>query len=414
MKTPRLYLFDPNLKNAGGHYLGYATRVAKAAEALGITPVIVANVQMDPTQTRTTVLPVLELNYWEEMCPGPGEDPHEHLSRSAERLAQSLNTIQREEAMSDDDILFFPYINLAEVMGVARWQRESGITPRTVLLFRRDLDEQGTDAGIGARTGASLLRQALADLYACPGSDRIRLFTDSDNLTEEHAQALRRRFQTAPIPVDPALFAPRSGRSGSSATIVYLGDARTEKGYARLPAIAYALKADLSSGHVQMIVQSNFNVPRGEPGIAAARDFLSTVPNVTLLRHSISEQDYNDYLSSADLIVLPYQVDRYISRTSGILAEAICAGVPAIVPQGTWLADQIRRHGAGIIYDGLDTDGPAQAVAAALRSINVLRTRAEDRRSAYAHFHRPSRLVEFICGAEAIQSAAAVRELITT
>ena len=34
---------------------------------------------------------------------------------------------------------------------------------------------------------------------------------------------------------------------------------------------------------------------------------------------------YNHYLFTADLMVLPYQVDRYISRTSGILAEAICA-----------------------------------------------------------------------------------------
>ena len=237
-------------------------------------------------------------------------------------------------------------------MGLARWRRRAGITPRTVLLFRRDLDEQGIDAAIGARLGACLLRQALADLYAGPGNDRIRLLTDSENLTEEHSQSLRRRFQTAPIPVDSALFAPRRDRSNSSATVVYLGDARTEKGYLRLPAIAYALKADLSSGRVQMIVQSNFNVPRGEPGIAAARDFLSTVPNVTVLRNPISGQQYNDYLSTADLILLPYQVDRYISRTSGILAEAICAGVPAIVPQGTWLADQVRRYGAGIIYDG--------------------------------------------------------------
>src|SRR5437667_12094294 len=46
MKTARLYLFDPNLKNAGGHYLGYATRVAQAAEAVGIATVIVGNAQM--------------------------------------------------------------------------------------------------------------------------------------------------------------------------------------------------------------------------------------------------------------------------------------------------------------------------------------------------------------------------------
>ena len=184
MTTPRLYLFDPNLKTAGGHYLGYAMRVGKAAEAQGITPVIVANVQMDPSLAEVKVLPALEFNYWEEMRPAATQDPHEHLAQSAERLAESLNRIQRDEALNESDILFFPYINLAEVMGLARWRRQAGVAPRTVLLFRRDLDEQGTDAAIGARAGACLLRQALADLYATPGNERIRLFTDSDHLTE--------------------------------------------------------------------------------------------------------------------------------------------------------------------------------------------------------------------------------------
>jgi glycosyltransferase involved in cell wall biosynthesis len=405
MTTPRLFLFDPNLKNAGGHYLGYAMRVAQSAEALGIQAMIVSNEQVERNLAGTRILPVLELDYWQEMCPAPGQDPHDHLSRSAERLAASLHQIQRDESWSDNDILFFPYINLAEVMALARWRRQAGIAPRTVLLFRRDLDEQGIDAAIGARSGAALLRQALADLYACPKSERVRLFTDSDNLTEEHGQALRRRFQTAPIPVDPALFEPRPVRSKRSATLLYLGDARTEKGYGGLPVIARALKAELSSGRVQMLVQSNFNVPGGEPGIAAARDFLSLLPNVTLLLDSISPEQYNDYLFSADLILLPYQVERYISRTSGILAEAICAGVPALVPRGTWLADQVRRHGAGIVFDTLDSEGPARAVVEALGSLDILQSKAEDRRAAFAHFHRPSRLAEFVCGADVIQAA---------
>jgi glycosyltransferase involved in cell wall biosynthesis len=405
MKRPRLYLFDPNLKSSGGHYLGYATRVAQAAEAIGIETVVIGNVQMAAGASTIRIVPALALDYWQEMCPGKGEDPHEHLSGSGERLAQTMSRIQHEEELNDADILFFPYINLAEVMGLARWRRQAGIAPRTVLLFRRDLDEQGIDAGIGARSGACLLRQALADLFACPGSNRIRLFTDSDNLSEEHGEALRRRFQTAPIPVDPRLFETRKSRSGDTVNVVYLGDARTEKGYLQLPAIAHALSAGLSSGRFQMIVQSNFNVPGGEPGIAAARNFLSTLPNVTLLRNPISEEQYNEYLAAADLIVLPYQVERYVARTSGILAEAICAGVPAIVPPGTWLAEQVRRHGAGIVYNALDPEGPARAVIEALAARDDLRARAEERRSAYAHFHRPSRLVEFICGAEVIQAA---------
>jgi glycosyltransferase involved in cell wall biosynthesis len=399
MNTPRLYLFDPNLKSAGGHYLGYAQRVADAAESMGVSPVLVTSSKMTADAASVHILPELELDYWQEMCPGPGEDPHDHLAASADLFAASMSRIQLEEGIGDNDILFFPYINLAEVMGLARWKRVAGIAPRLALLFRRDLDEQGIDATVGARAGASLLRQALADLYSTPGSQNIRLFTDSDNLSEEHGQILRRRFQTAPIPVDTALFGSRIRQSDGVATILYLGDARTEKGYGSFPAIARALQPELASGRVRMIIQSNFNVPGGEPGIAAARDFLSTLPNVLLLRHAMNEQQYNEYLLQADLVLLPYQANRYVSRTSGILAEAICAGVPAIVPPGTWLADQVRRHGAGVIYDTLTPDGPARAVTEALRDIESLRARAEDRRSAYAQFHRASRLVEFVCGA---------------
>jgi glycosyltransferase involved in cell wall biosynthesis len=405
MRTPRLYLFDPNLKGSGGHYLGYAIRVADAAEAAGITTVIVANVSARSDLANHRILPALEYDYWQEMCPSSGEDPHEHLSRSAERLAQSLRGVQAAERLSGDDILFFPYINLTEVMGLARWKRESGIDARTVLLFRRDLDEQGTDAAVGARAGAFLLRQALADLYTCRGSENIRLFTDSDNLTEEHSQSLRRRFQTAPIPVDPALFGPRKKTRAQPATLLYLGDARTEKGYGVLPQIGRALIDELAAGCVHMIVQSNFNVPGGEPGMRASRDFLSTLPNVSILRHAVAEQVYNEYLLSAALILLPYQPERYISRTSGILAEAICAGVPAVVPQGTWLSEQVRRYGAGVTYEASEPDAAARAVREALASLEELQSRAEERRLGYSRFHRPSRLVEFVCGAAALAAA---------
>jgi hypothetical protein len=57
------------------------------------------------------------------------------------------------------------------------------------------------------------------------------------------------------------------------------------------------------------------------------------VPNIAILRHSISDLDYNEYLFWA------YQVDSYISRISGILAKALCGGVAALMPQGTWLPD---------------------------------------------------------------------------
>jgi hypothetical protein len=41
----------------------------------------------------------------------------------------------------------------------------------------------------------------------------------------------------------------------------------------------------------------------------------------------------------------------------------------------------------------------------AIMSLDALRLRADDRRRAYARFHRPARLVEFVCGAQALEMA---------
>src|SRR3954454_3343642 len=122
MIRPRLYLFDPNLKKAGGHYLGYAMRVAHAADELSIDAILVANVAAGRDLCKAKIIPALEFDYWQEMCPPAGKDSHDHLAESAERLAATLARLQGDESWSDSDILFFPYINLAEVMALARWR----------------------------------------------------------------------------------------------------------------------------------------------------------------------------------------------------------------------------------------------------------------------------------------------------
>jgi hypothetical protein len=50
-----------------------------------------------------------------------------------------------------------------------------------------------------------------------------------------------------------------------------------------------------------------------------------------------------------------------------------------------------------VIFEGLGLDGAAKAAVRALESLDTLK-RADERRSAYAHFHRPSHLAEFVCG----------------
>lgn len=407
-RRPLLILFDQNLKSAQGHYLGYAAAVAGAADRCGIQPIIVGHRDVDPSTGATLdVRPALARTYWQELAAPPGLDPYQHFADGALALADAVEQVCADAGADAGDVLFCPNANLVHAMAAARFADRLGDRlPRVALLFRRDCSEQGRLAGLGSRIGSALLRQALADLHAAPGASRVRLLTDSDELSDDYSEATGRRFQTAPIPVDPRLGARPASGDRRPTTLIYLGDARAEKGYDLLPAVAAALSGELREGRVRLIAQSNFNLPGGEPGIAAARAELARHPNVVLLEEPLSQDEYVAWLGESDLALLPYRPDDYVARTSGILAEALCAGLPAVVPGGTWLSGQVRRHGSGRVFVGHEAGVFVEAVLDSLKDLPGLSAAARERRLAYARFHNPARLVAFVCGADVLQRAA--------
>ena len=48
---------------------------------------------------------------------------------------------------------------------------------------------------------------------------------------------------------------------------------------------------------------------------------------------------------SSDITILPYDRTSYGTRSSGVLVESLAAGIPVIVPAGTWLSRQLLTAG---------------------------------------------------------------------
>jgi glycosyltransferase involved in cell wall biosynthesis len=402
---PRLFIVDPNLKSLHGHYFGYATRVGRAAESLGVQAVILGSRDLDLPTVTPPVLPSFSNDYWHELQPAPSEDPFMHLARAAGEFARELKAGLDAWHATEEDAMFLPYANVVEVQGVGQLAAVVGDKlPRVSFLFRRELDEQGLDAGLGPRGIGTLLRQALGVLRAHPAAARVRIFTDSEILTEDYSERLQIRVQTAPIPVDERFTALAHPRSSSPVVVSYFGDARAEKGYHRLPAVAARLAAALECGDLRFVVQSHFNIAGGEPGMAAARQALAGQRGIELLHQPLHDDEYALYLGESHLVLLPYDADRYVARTSGILAEAIHAGVPVVVPAHTWLSDQLQAHGAGVTFDADRPGAFEAAVERALSELPDLQARATQRRRRFVTFHNPDRLARFACGAAVIES----------
>lgn len=247
--------------------------------------------------------------------------------------------------LAEDDHVFIPTAGLTEMLGILEYFRNnSGILKANWhFLFRRNIF-QGTRIHYSTQQEQMRgLRNAFQVLLDGLKTEKVFFYTDTNELTEQYDELKIAKFTTLPIPHTH----PDSSHKINDEKIVisYLGDARTEKGYHYLPTVIDDLwNKYVKTGKVIFKIQSNFNIPGGEPKPALAKNLLSVFPSdkVELISHPPSQEEYTDMLLSSSIILLPYDENNYYARSSGILAEALAAGIPVLVPGRSWMSRQFQ------------------------------------------------------------------------
>ncbi len=271
--------------------------------------------------------------------------------------------------MSSGDVIFVPTLGETEMLAIADLCEKSRSFSKFSwrLLFRRNV-YSGRASNYSKQNDsieARRFRLALSEAVAKFRQTDVRFFTDTDPLTVQYNLPMICEFETVPIPVPVLPASPLSKGTSSSHGLVagYMGDARDEKGYALLPAMMDHIHRELQlSGRLRLIAQSNFNLPKGEPGSVKARLALSAFSSdfCELIEGPFDSEEYKHWLSQMDIVLAPYDQNSYAARSSGVFAEAIAAGKPTVVTSGTWMASVLepyRQHYLESILDTLPLDG---------------------------------------------------------
>ncbi|MHC4176728.1 MAG: hypothetical protein ACYSWU_04435, partial [Planctomycetota bacterium] len=260
------------------------------------------------------------------------------FTRDTRRLFQKV-------PLEPGDVVFLSLTSATELTAVARYFRKSPTSNRASwhLLFRHQL-YSAEEGGPYSETNRPL-RSAFYNFQQALGGQQVHFYTDTDDLTAQYNSLGILDFRTLPIPVSDEYHTLRhtSDRTGPL-QIVYVGDARVEKGYHYLPRIVDDLWAKyVVPGTARFVIQSNFSVPEGSPETVIARAQLQIRPHdkVQLISEPLLPRAYRDLVLDSDLVLLLYDTTAYYAGSSGILAEALAAGRPVIVPEGTWMGNQI-------------------------------------------------------------------------
>jgi len=305
---------------------------------------------------------------------------------------ESLDQIITDLTLTTSDQVLIHTIGVAQVEALADYlmRFKDKQLPIFHLLMRRDTEDPlvNPDQGLTLKDCLKLIyRQEL-------WPEKLRFYTDTPTLVEKHNALSPIAFQQVPIPFrQEKLNIEPLAKADGILNLVYLGDARAEKGYQHLPKVVEALWPDyLATGKARFFIQSNYTVNGAEGEILEAKLRLSQYPEqrVKLINQALTPEDYYQLLVSADLVILPYNPTNY-QRTSGVLTEALAAGKPVVVPAQSWLAEQVDTKRAGIYENPKDLP---RTVIEALQNLDQLAIAAQEFAPQWKQLQSPDRFID--------------------
>ena len=363
----RLILVDQLLKDGVGHHLGYNLALAKAAVEAGMKACIAGHRKLDPELTMgLRILPIFRTDW--------RADPPRILARSQaalrflERVSESrfAGDLQKLGSLtSQDDLVYAQMIAPRHFVSWLGWL--SSLDSPPFLILQLGYQPHRFRTGSVERAMGKLTRSM---------RDRLAFVTDSEKLTGPFSEILGEPIHHLPHVVDQAFLRRPFLEKSSTDTVFFApGNARREKGFGDLLAAANQLAEKGRLEGIRLRVQCHqpdsfcAALLGGESRSNAKVEFIS---------RPLSDGEYRKQFEGADVILMPYHLDCYELRTSGVFCEARTAGKPVLTTRGSWAGDRIAHKGGGWLVEEKNPTELAGRMLEAARDLGDQLVRAEE------------------------------------
>lgn len=372
MALDRVLLLDPELGNPGGHYANYMEAIREACERAGLG---FATAGWRGGVSDYPVFDRMHEKFVPRSIGGDLVNPLLGRVRMRRQLREGLR-----EAMTPGTLAFAATANHRHFGALGDWMDAiNGPAPSLAVLVRFPL----IDPVRGRRLPtAALARQGLRRLHKA-AQGRLRLVADSEELAAEYREATGLDVAYVPIPhmVPEAILEAGAIRRAGRPRIGYFGESREEKGFGLMMEAAEALGGESGMEFVvQRYVRNGYET--GGAGWAARGS-----ERVRILEGVLDREEYYREFLACDAVVLPYRLDRYAARNSGILTDALAVGIPVLTTRGSWMEKQVDRFGAGHSAEFACGKELAGVLRGMVSDLNALRRKAEQRAEAWKRVH---------------------------
>jgi len=396
----RLHIFDNGFFSGLGHHFEYTTTIYDVWVRQGGDAFIYSSGQKEmEVSKKYKIIPLFKHGMHEIHSPirlHPFLNGLLNLFAGNHFYWRDLKKLARQ-TFSNSDIVLIHTINHSMLPAVYLWYRSlpKENSPVLVLLFRYNNAVYAPDKRYLL---THKIYKVMLDLFdKLAAYKKVIYAADTDALAEEYEELTEKKVFVFPIPhTSKLLNGPLArGSAADKITIVYLGDARDEKGYYLIPdAIELVLREALTM-KLEFIIQSNTSDYSGKMTIMAKEKLKAFNGRVTMIDRSLGTAEYYNLLGGADAVLIPYRAKDYYARSSGIFTEALAFGKSVIVPRNTWMERQLSQcQGGGVIFQDGDPRSLADAILEFLNNRSSIGERARLCAVKWTNHHNPKNYVD--------------------
>ncbi len=385
-----LVIVDPSLDGFLGHHYEYDMSAARAAIADGHNPIVLckhnisSDISNDPLLVQT-----FNLDMWQKSPHADSWSDEDLLfcNRSFYvDLVRGLSSLN----LSEKTTIFGHMLTSKQLLGWA-WFLESlpkKTNYKIILLMRY---EPSLYAGELADTAFRIFEKfaQIASLRLC--SDSAKLAKTFDRVTSLPVEVFS-------IPhtkqISQSIYPAQVTLNVTQIRIICLGNPRQDKGILNFLEAIQIINTSEYGKRCKFVVQAN------DPGYGTQQElsnFMKDPPeNTSFITELMKPDDYFSTLFQSDIVVLPYWKSVYEFRTSGVFVEAVCAGKIVVCSKDTWMADELRSIGAGLVCEEQNSASLVEAIISCIDNFDNLSIKAIKSAPKYAVLHNAQRLVQNI------------------
>lgn len=330
------------------------------------------------------VTPTFSLTLYQSVSDDPTWSTLENFVVHNRAFAHDLSKL--DAAAFDNALALFPTVDTGQLLGILRWLGK----------FPHD---SGPKAAICLIPPKGWHQHHMAGLYKTMWGDcepelkkRIALFSRTPQVAERFAKHLGMPAQILPFVMPQDIESVVPAAADAPLQISFVGGARRERGIALLPGVVKRC-SDLG---IPVFVQ----VRTGEELAfdMAALTSLSGLPHVHVHEGPLERDAYYRVIANS-VSLLPYEAGNYVWRDSGVYLEGKFLGAPALVPEGTWMADEVRSLGNGLVIKDHSVEAVVACIAQAKQELSALRAAAAHARAEFRRTQGAAQCVDAIADA---------------